>query len=320
MTQSKWKQRTAHALPWLLLALALWIMLSQVERPAALVNVGIQWARVGALSIVMTGIILTGGIDLSVGSMIALSSVIMGILWRDGVVGVFWQDGMPAELAAGAAIITGIIAGAFNGTLVVIGLSPLVATLATMAFYSGLAMIISAGDKITRLPEPMIDFSQLAGYPGEYWVLGLIFIVALIVIHFTRFGRWCYAIGDNPIAARFAAVPVSWTQWWLYTASGLVAGVLATVYTMRQGAIPNAHHGVELEAIACVVVGGTLITGGRGGIPQTLLGLAVISNVDIGLFFLSFKFKLIGADARLLVVGALLILVAVWNQRLARQE
>lgn len=122
------------------------------------------------------------------------------------------------------------------------------------------------------------------------------------------------------MAARFAAVPIYWTQWWLYTASGLVAGLLAVVYTTRQGANPTEHQGIELGAIACVVVGGTLITGGRGGIGLTLLGLAVMSSLDIGLSFLSFRVSFLTADARLMVIGALLILIAVGNEWSARGD
>ena len=296
-------------LPWLLLLLSLGLVCFQVERPAALVSLGVPWARVGALAIVMTAIILTGGIDLSVGSMMALSSMVMGLLW---------QAGWSAEAAAGVAVLVGLAAGGANGGLVVLGLSPLVATLATMAFYSGLAMMLCGGEKITKLPSPAVDMSQFAGWPSEYWILGFVFAISLLIVHGTRFGRWCYAIGDNPIAARFSAVPVQRTQWWLYMASGLVAGLLAVTYTVRKGAIPNAHQGIELEAIACVVVGGTLITGGRGGILQTLLGILVVANIDIGLVFLSGGFKFIGADARLMVVGVLLIVVAVWNEWMAR--
>ena len=296
-------------LPWLLLLLSLGLVCFQVERPTALVSLGVPWARVGALAIVMTAIILTGGIDLSVGSMMALSSMVMGLLR---------QAGWPAEAAGGAAILVGVAAGGANGGLVVLGLSPLVATLATMAFYSGLAMMLCGGEKITKLPSPAVDMSQFAGWPSEYWILGFVFAISLLIVHGTRFGRWCYAIGDNPIAARFSAVPVQRTQWWLYMASGLVAGLLAVTYTVRKGAIPNAHQGIELEAIACVVVGGTLITGGRGGILQTLLGILVVANIDIGLVFLSGGFKFIGADARLMVVGVLLIVVAVWNEWMAR--
>ena len=301
----------ARGLPICLLAVGLTLVFWRVERPEALIHVGVQWARIGTLAMVMTGIIITGGIDLSVGSMIALCSVVMGVLWKAGV---------PAEVSSLACVAVGLLAGGANGTLVVVGLSPLVTTLATMAFYSGLAMWISKGQRLTGFPEPAVDLSYIGGIPTEYGLLAMVFVFSLVAIHFTRFGRWCYAIGDNKTAARFAAVPVATTQWILYAASGLVAGLLAVVYTMSTGAIPDAHRGLELEAIACVVVGGTLITGGRGGILLTLLGLAVISNVDIGLYFLSSDVAFLGADARLMVVGALLIAVAVGNEWLARKE
>lgn len=305
-SKRKWIGRL---LPWLLLCVALLMVFSQVQNPRSLINVGVPWARVGALAIVMTAIILTGGIDLSVASIVSLSSMVMGVLWRNG-----WS--VPS--AAIMALVTGIIAGGFNGTLVVVGLPPLVATLATMAFYSGLALMISGAERITGFPES--GLVRIAGLPTEYWILAGTFVTALFVIHFTRFGRWCYALGDNPLAARFAAVPVHRTHWFLYAASGLVAGLLAVIYTMRDGAIPNVHRGIELNAIACVVVGGTLITGGRGGIPLTMLGLVIIANVDIGLSFMSSRVEFFKGEARLVVVGVLLIAIAVWNEWTARDD
>ena len=299
-SRRKWIGRL---LPWLLLCLALTMVISQVHNPRSLISVGVPWARIGALAMVMTLIILTGGIDLSVASIVSLSSMVMGVLW---------QQGCPVSWAALAGILAGFIAGGLNGTLVILGLSPLVATLATMAFYSGLSLWISASERITGFPPSNI--TRIAGCPTEYWILGGTFLVALFVTHFTRFGRWCYAIGDNPLAARCAAIPVHRTQWCLYAASGLVAGLLAVIYTMRDGAIPNVHRGIELHAIACVVVGGTLITGGRGGIPSTLLGIVIVANVDIGLSFMSSSFEFVKGEARLVMVGILLIVVAVWNE------
>jgi ribose/xylose/arabinose/galactoside ABC-type transport system permease subunit len=259
----------------------------------------------------MTAIVISGGIDLSVGSMLALASVVMASLW---------SRGLSPELAAVAALATGFAAGACNGGLVSFGLSPLVATLATMAFYRGLAVTLAAGKKITEFAsDPLIDFGFL-GWPGEYWLLLLLSALALLTIHFTRFGRWCFAIGDNPLAARYAAVPVHWTQFWLYVASGLVAGMLAIIYTIRKGANPEEHAGLELEAIACVVVGGTLITGGRGGIPWTMLGIAVIASLDMGLKLLSSSVSFLTAEARLMVIGSLLIVIAVGNKWVAGED
>ena len=299
MTSRSIQRAIVAALPWVLLAIGIWLVVSQVSRPAFLIKAGDVKARVGCIAVV---------IDLSVGSMLALCSVVMASLW---------QMGVSPEVAALAAIAVGVAAGAGNGGLVNFGLSPLVATLATMAFYRGLAVTLAGGQKITNFEtDPIIAF-DLFGWPGEYSLLVAVFFVALTAIHFTRFGRWCFAIGDNAIAARYAAVPVKWTQFWLYVASGFVTGVLAVIYTLRKGANPQEHAGLELEAIACVVVGGTLVTGGRGGITWTLLGIMVISSLDMGLKLLSSSVILFTAESRLMVIGLLLILIAVANKWVA---
>jgi ribose/xylose/arabinose/galactoside ABC-type transport system permease subunit len=149
---------------------------------------------------------------------------------------------------------------------------------------------------------------------------------AYIVVHHTRFGRYLYAIGENRLAAEFAAVPLRKVEWSLYAASGTIAGLVALVYTARGGAaVPGAGAGIELQTIACVVVGGTRVTGGFGGLGRTLLGVAIMSLLDIGLQFVSRKIYLpwsdvpwqLNANARLILVGMLVIGVAIWNERSA---
>ena len=128
-------------------------------------------------------------------------------------------------------------------------------------------------------------------------------------------------MGDNRQAARFAAVPVNKVEGVLYTINGLVAASVAVLGAMRHDAsIPDAHIGTELQVIACVVVGGTLITGGRGSVLRSLLGLAVISHLDVGLQFLSSRLAWLTAESRLIAIGILLILVAVWNQRSQKES
>lgn len=303
--RSRWIRRL---LPWLLLFLALVLVFLQVRRPAALVHVCEPWAEVGTLAIVMTAIILTGGIDLSIGSTVALCGIVLGVLWQD--------VGLPIQVAVVGAIACGLVAGCFNGVLVNLGLSPLVATLATMAFYRGLAMTLARAERITGFPSELLELRQLSGVPAQFWLLATIGVIGFVVVHHTRFGRWCFALGDNRIAARFAAVPVGRVELLLYAASGLVAGLVGVLHTIRDdAAVPDAMRGVELQAIACVVVGGTLITGGQGSIGRTVLGLAVVSSLDIGLRFLSTRLPVLTAECRLIVVGALVLLVAVWNER-----
>lgn len=301
-------RRVFGLLPWVLLALALLLVFSQVRRPELLVEVWVPWIEVGILAFVMTAIILTGGIDLSVGSMVALTGMVQAVLWQD------W--GWSIEAAAAGALLAGALAGGLNGLLVVAGLSPLVATLATMALYRGLAITVAGGDRITGFPQSFLDAGRLLGIPSQFWLAGLVLLGMVLLVHHTRFGRWCFALGDNRQAARFAAVPVNKVEGVLYTINGLVAASVAVLGAMRHNAaIPDAHIGTELQVIACVVVGGTLITGGRGSVLRSLLGLAVISHLDVGLQFLSSRLVWLTAESRLIAIGILLILVAVWNQR-----
>jgi ribose/xylose/arabinose/galactoside ABC-type transport system permease subunit len=269
------------------------------------------------LAVAMTAIVLTGGIDLSVGSIVALAGVVFGLCW---------QSGCSLWLAAGAAAATGLAAGAVNGALVVLGIAPLVATLATMAFYAGLALALAQGERVAGLPASFTTWGQASwlGVPNQLVLFLGLWAVAEVLVQGTRFGRYLYAIGDNPLAAQFAAVPVRKVQWTLYAASGTIAGLVSLVYAARGGAVvPTAGAGLELQAIACVVLGGTRVTGGAGGMGRTLLGVAVLSLLDIALQFVSGEVRVPGMDApwrfsanaRLVLVGMLVIAVAIWNER-----
>jgi rhamnose transport system permease protein len=306
-------------LPATLLVAAAALVASQTSRPSAVLDMWRPWGEIGALAAVMTAIILTGGVDLSVGSIVALSGVVLGMCW---------QSGWPLPAAVGAALVVGTLAGAVNGTLVILGIAPLVATLATMAFYAGLAMALAQGERVAGLPDDFTAIGQASwlGVPNQVPLFLLAWLAAFVVVHHTRFGRYLYAIGENPLAAEFAAVPVRPVLWSLYAANGALAAVVAVVYAARGGAVvPGAAAGIELSVIACVVLGGTRVTGGFGGLGRTLLGVAVLSLLDIGLQFVSGEVVFpwsdtpwqFSANARLLLVGMLVIAVAVWNERAA---
>lgn len=315
---TNWRARLLPLLlPLALLLAAIALVGSQASRPTAVLDMWRPWGEIGALACVMTAVMITGGIDLSVGSTIALASVVLGLVW---------QHGYPIEMAALAALAVGLAAGALNGLLVILGVAPLVATLATMAFYAGLAMAISRGERVAGLPEAFTQWGQgsLVGLPNQLYLFALVWLATWIAVHHTRYGRYLFAMGDNPLAARFAAVPVARVSWALYTLNGLTAALVAIVYTARGGAaVPNAGAGIELQTIACVVLGGTRVTGGAGGLPRTLLGVAILSLLDIGLQFGSRKIYLpwsdspwqFGANTRLWLVGVLVIAVAIWNER-----
>jgi rhamnose transport system permease protein len=310
-----------YLVPVVLLAVAASLVVSQATRPLAVLDMWRPWGEIGALAVVMTAIILTGGIDLSVGSTVALCSVVLGLAW---------QAGWPISLAAAGAVGVGFAAGALNGTLVVLGIAPFVATLATMASYAGLALALSHGQRIAGLPErfTFLGQSSLLGLPTQLALFLLVWLAGWCVVHHTRFGRYLYAIGENRLAAEFAAIPVRSVQWSLYAASGTMAALVAIVYTARGGAVvPTAGTGLELQTIACVVVGGTRVTGGRGGMGRTLLGVAILSLLDIALQFVSGDVHVpwsdvpwrFSANARLLLIGLLVIGVAVWNERSTRR-
>ncbi len=313
---SRWR---SFLLPAVLLIVAATLVVSQTTRPWAVLDMWRPWGEVGALAVVMTAIILTGGIDLSVGSIIALASVTLGAVW---------QASGSMTISAAAAIGAGTAAGAVNGALVVLGVAPLVATLATMALYAGLAMAVAQGQRVAGLPADFAALGQASWLvaPNQLVMFALVWICGWLVVHHTRFGRYLFAIGENSLAAQFAAVPVRAVQWWLYAASGAVAALVAIVYCARSGAaVPNAGAGIELQVIACVVLGGTRVTGGLGGMGRTLLGVTILSLLDLGLQFISGEVRVpwtglawqFSANARLLLVGLLVIVVAVWNERAA---
>lgn len=316
------RSMTIRFVPVLLLGGALAIIYGEVERPEALLELWRPWAEIGAIATVMTAIMITGGIDLSVGSIVALASVCFGLLWKH------WE--LPIIVAACGSLAAGMGAGVLNGALVVSGIAPLVSTLATMALYAGIAMSLSEGERIGGLPQSFCEWGQgyWFGLPTQFWLMIALIAAGQVLLHRTRWGKQLFAIGDNPLAADFAGVRRRRLSGMLYVVSGLVAGVVALAYTARGGAaIPTAGRTLELSVIACVVVGGTRVTGGHGGILQTAIGVAALANLDVALQLVSSKslgipgteiaFEL-NANGRLIVVGALVIVVAVINERLGR--
>ncbi|MBY0586436.1 ABC transporter permease [bacterium] len=308
------------AVPWGLFLLALTLTLSSVD-PSQLPDLWRLRADIGTLAIALTPIILTGGIDLSVGSMVALSGVVMGLVHRD--------LGWSIHAAVVSGIGTGLLAGGLNGLLVSSGISPLVATLATMALFRGLAMALVNGERIAPLPSELTDWGWASwwGLPTQIYLLVATALFFYVFVHHTIWGRSIFAMGENRLAATFAAVPVRRIEACLYVLSGLAAGLVAMMQTAYQAAaVPDAARGFELQAIACVVLGGTRVTGGFGSIARTILGLATLAHLQIGLSLNSQRewaipgwskpFRL-DAEAQLIIIGLLVILVAVVNERLS---
>jgi ribose/xylose/arabinose/galactoside ABC-type transport system permease subunit len=230
--------------------------------------------EIGLLALVMTPIILTGGIDLSVGSLLGLCAILFGKLWRDAGL---------SPMAAGVCTLgIGAIAGGLNATLITwLRLPPLIVTLGTYSLFRGLAEAITHGvDTFTRFPDSFLFLGQerFMGIPAQAPTFIIVAIGVWILVHRTTFGRSFRAIGFSPEGARYAGLPVERRIAMVYVLAGVVAALAAIIYTARLGqAKADAGTGYELYAITAVVLGGTSIFGGIGTVHGTLLGVAAIA-------------------------------------------
>jgi ribose/xylose/arabinose/galactoside ABC-type transport system permease subunit len=256
--------------------------------------------EIGLLALAMTPIILIGGIDLSVGSLLGLCAILFGKLWRDA--------GMPIPLAAACTIGIGALAGGLNAALITwLRLPPLIVTLGTFSLFRGLAEAITHGaDTFTNFPSAFLFLGQerWLGLPTQVWLFIVVTVVMWLLVHWTTFGRSFRAIGFAPEGARYAGLPVERRVAMVYVLSGIIAALAAIIYTARLGqAKADAGTGYELFAITAVVLGGTSIFGGMGSVPGTLLGVAAIAVLNNGLVHARQPREVAG-----MLTGALLIL------------
>lgn len=236
--------------------------------------------EIGLLALAMTPIILTGGIDLSVGSLLGLCAILFGKFWRDA--------GMPIPLAAVCTLGVGGLAGGLNAWLITwLRLPPLIVTLGTLSLFRGLAEAITHGvDTFTNFPTSFLFLGQerWLGVPAQAPVFLVVTVAIWLLVHRTTFGRSFRAIGFAPEGARYAGLPVERRLVLAYVLAGLVAALAAIIYTARVGqAKADVGAGYELFAITAVVLGGTSIFGGIGSVHGTLLGVAAIAVLKNGL-------------------------------------
>jgi ribose transport system permease protein len=260
----------------------------------------------GLIAFGMTGVILTGGIDLSVGSVLALTSVFCAGMIRSGVTPL---------LAMVGALAMGMVFGLISGLLVAKGrLQPFIATLITMTVYRGLTMIFSNGKPISQLGNDAflngIGKGSFLNIPVPVWILAIVFLLFYFVLNKTVFGRKVYAVGSNEKAAKLAGINISLTKIWVYVVSGFTAAFAGLILLSRLGsAQPTIGAGYELDAIAAVALGGTSMNGGRGKIYGTLIGVLIIAVLNNGLNILNVSSYY--QD----VVKGLVILLAVLSDR-----
>ncbi len=265
--------------------------------------------EVGLLALALTPVIVAGGIDLSVGSLMGLSAVVFGMLWRDA--------GLPIALAACGALLIGTAAGLLNSLLIArLRLPPLIVTLGTYSLFRGLAEGMTRGvENFTSFPASFLFLGQgymLGRVPAQLPIFVVVACGLWWLLHQTATGRGLFAIGLSPEGARYAGIPVQGRLTLVYTLSGLIASLAAIIYVSHLGqAKADAGTGYELMAITAVVLGGTSIFGGRGTILGTLLGLIAIVVLQNGLRLAALPAELAG----ILVGGVLLTTIAV--ERLA---
>lgn len=276
-----------------------------------LLNQGRLACEVGLVALPMTYIIVTGGIDLSAGSTLGLCAIMLGVLWQN--------VGLPLELAIALTLLIGLGAGLVNGLIITrIGVPPLIATLATLALYRGLAEGISQARSVRGYPDWFFVLGQrdLGGIPAQLWLLGVAILVFGIVLARTSFGRTLYAIGNNETAARFSGLAVDRAKLTIYGLSGLMSGLAAWIFVSRVSTTrSDMGTGLELDVIAAVVLGGTSIFGGTGSILGTVLGVVLVQLLKNGLALTGVK-----GDATIVVIGMVLILSIVITNLAQRRD
>lgn len=258
-----------------------------------------NFAEKGIMALAMALLILCREIDLSVASIIALSSLCMGLAAQQGI-------GVAGLVGVGIGV--GVVCGLLNGLLVIRFAVPSIAvTLGTLSLFRGISQAYLGDQAITQYPAGLAQLGQ--GYwfkylPISFVVFLLLAAVVGVFLHQTRWGRQLFALGNNPEAARFSGIPVDTYRLLLFTFSGLMAGLAAVFLTGRIGSTrPNIAQGWELDVITMVVLGGVSIAGGTGGIPGVVLAVLVLGMITFGMGLLN-----IPGIVASIVIGALLVL------------
>lgn len=267
-----------------------------------LLNIGIQSSILLLLALPMTFVIMTEGLDLSMGAVLGFTGVVLAsALVHGGNLGV----------AFGAALLVGLAFGVTNGLLVVkLGLPPFVATLGTLGIAQGLALVATGGESVTGIGPalPRLYASRWVGLPFSIVVAALIYGIFHLLLYRTRFGNYVFAIGGNREALVLAGVSVNAYHVAVYALAGLMTGCAALLLTGRMNSgHPTAAMGMEFDAIAAVIAGGTERQRGNGWLPGTVLGVLAVGILRNGLNVMALPSSLQVASIGLLLIAALLI-------------
>lgn len=301
-----------------LAALVLILLVLAVTTPSFLAaenfrNIALQVAVLSIVAIGSSIVILTGGIDLSPGSMIAFLSMMLAVLIK--------FDGMALSMAIPLAVAVGVLLGAVNGVLVAyVRIPSFIVTLAGLSAIKGLALTIGGGTPVFSLSPDLgqVFYGELLGIPLPFYYVVVLYGLATLVLNHSRFGRKVYAVGGNESAARLSGIDVGRVRLVAFALAGGCAGIAAVLLAARlNSGSPNYGTLIELQAIAAAVVGGASLAGGRGHVLNTLIGALIIVLVQNGL-----NLNAVSTSVQGITIGAIILLavgVDIWRERLAKQ-
>ena len=291
------------------LMVVLWILTPHFLTVSNLLNVAEQATIIAIVAVGMTFVIITGGIDLSVGSVLAFAGVVMASALHSGV---------PLPLALLIGLGVGLLCGVINGLLITIGrLPPFIATLGMMSVARGAALMFTEGRPISGFSEGFrsIATGEILRIPAPVVIMIVVYLIAHFVLRRTKLGRYTYAIGGNEEAALLSGINVRLNKTMVYGIAGLLSGLAAILLTARlNSAQPIAGMSYELDAIAATVIGGTSLLGGEGTISGTLIGAMIMAVLRNGLNLLS-----VSSFFQQVVIGSVIIFAVLIDMALKRR-
>jgi ribose transport system permease protein len=282
---------------------ALWIATQSFMTPGNISNLARQGAMIAILAVGETFVVITAGIDLSVGAIVGFITVVMAMLL---------QSDVPVVLAIVISLLVGMGIGAFHAFGVVqMGLPPFIITLATLTSLQGIGLLMTNGATINITVDSFTGFSrgEMLGIPNLFWVVIVVAVPAVVYLHRSKFGRYLYAVGSNPEAARLSGVNVKGVIYTAYILSALCAAIVGIMLSARTGT-GNATqaNGWELQAIAASVIGGTSLFGAIGTVWGPLLGAFILATIRNGANLMN-----VNSFWQYVITGALIIVIVYFD-------
>lgn len=306
---ASWTRKAGIIASLILLCLFFTIMSDKFFTRGNMTNILLQSCINGTIAIGMTLVIITGGIQLSVGSIMALSSMVAAKMMAAG---------MPFCVAILAAVLVGLVCGAIDGLLIsMLKLQPFLVTMGTMSVYRGMTLIISDGLPVRGLDSTFLNGMNAwnGSVPVPVIILLVLLVIFMFVLKYTRYGQYLFAVGGNEEAARFSCVNTVMVKTRTYAVSGLCCAMAAIIYMGRLAAAdPQAGDGYEMNAIAAAAIGGASLAGGKGSLLGTMIGACILGTLSNGLTLLN-----VPSFYQTLFVG-LIILVATVIDRFANRS